>query len=94
MAEELEDICLACGKKALKEQGRQQAVFVFYWTGIFAKDVKRLMPNIDVAKVISCNWVCRACARSYKSHEDKDKQLYDGTAGFVDAFKSKQPQVI
>ena len=88
MAEELEDICLACGKKAFKRTRTPASSVCFLLDRYLCQRCEEADANIDVAKVISCNWVCRACARSYKSHEDKDKRLYDGTAGFVHLSRS------
>ena len=85
------DNCLACGKLATKGVRAPASSISFFLTRFLCQRCEESGSGINVVKIIG---VRRSCARLYEMHEVKEKQLYDGTAGFVNNFKESDSVMV
>ena len=74
------ELCLACGKEAVKgARAPAMATSALLW-GYLVRRCEEAGVEVDLDSLLGVSWVCRSCAKCYKSHLEKDERLYQATA--------------
>lgn len=83
------NICLACGKETAKGSRAAASSISTVLERFLSKRCKESSLQLDIDAIIEQSHVCRACYKSYTTHQQKDEKLYDATSSFEEILQSR-----
>ena len=82
------DLCLACGREALKGSRAAASDISVILKICLTRRLEEDGIEADLDAIIGRFCVCRACFKAYSTHQQKDERLYGATANAIANLQS------